>query len=309
MTEVPYTHYSQVVAPYFNLFMVQAAYLVSLIFFQIFARTVATYWIRSGSEPNFQTLSDAFGSTALWASALGAGIVVYGLQQRKAELFPNSLTRRFSWTKGLVLSLSESAALVLLLYFLLLSFGLYEYVGFLVSPDGSILNLLDVLIRLSLFAVWLSCDELISRGIWGDLFIRESRKNFWNFCILFSIQSAFFILSKVLIFQLSWTQILTLWVGNGFLVQRLMKGDTVLQNIGWVAGLLMVSHLGLSIPVFGLESTGIWMSQYQIKWDAESPLYRLLSGGSGGILSSWVLILGLSISMIVGRVWKIHERI
>lgn len=295
--------------PYLNLLIVQAAYLASLIFFQILARTVATYWIRSGSEPNFQTLSDAFGSTALWASAMGAALVVYGLQQRKVEFFPNSLTRRFSWSKGLLLSLSESAALVLLLYFLFLSFGLYEYVGFLVSPEGAILNLLDVLIRLTLFAVWLFCDELISRGIWGDLFIRESRKNRWTFVLLVLIQSGFFILSKILIFQLSWTQILTLLVGNGFLIQRLMKGDTVLQNIGWVAGLLLVSHLGLSIPIFGLESTGVWMSQYQVKWDVESPMYRLLSGGSGGILSSWLLILGLGVSIFIGRVWKIHERI
>jgi hypothetical protein len=175
----------------------------------------------------------------------------------------------------------------------LVALDLYEYVGFLMNPDGIAAGLIDVMVRGLTLMVFLGVEEVLLRELWVEEYaksrVRADAKPV-AIEVWLMVQSMCFLVIKFFQFHLSWTQTLTLFLANLWLFSIQLQGATPTRSLGYQLGFVWMPHVILGLPILGLDAYGLWFLQYQVRWDAETDAIRLLTGGAGGLLASWGLI-------------------
>lgn len=259
------------------------AYAIWIALFKLVALSLVTYVLMS-SQARFQDIGDAFGSNEIPLIGLGSALYLILLRflnplvsVSTEEIFtPIRFEKRFvpGFFSGSVL------ALIAVLAFLLA--GLYRYLGSYIHFDDAPLALADTLIRALSLGILVYCEEfLFRRRILNHL--RQEMPELAaalltgiGFCAIKAIQ-----------FDLGLMQLLTLFLISYSLSLRTLAQGDFAWSAGFWAGLLIVFHPLLSLPVLGNEFQGIVI----VKYYSQDPTtgienLRLLTGGLGGPLSS-----------------------
>ena len=115
------------------------------------------------------------------------------------------------------------------------------------------------------------------------------------------ITAAFYCGIKVIQFDLGLMHLMTLFLLSLTLAARTWTDQDFVRGAGFWAGLLIVFHPLLSLPVLGDDFSGVLLIKYQaaaeVLADGESSTFRFLTGGAGGPLSSFALQLVLLLSV------------
>lgn len=292
--------------------------------FRLLMLTFVTYFVLSSgaNAPRFDDVSDALATTELTFIAFGAFLfLVLGhalkptenvrlrdyisAHRLEAEFFPG-------FAQGSLLATG-----VVLAFFLA---GVYRYLGAFLQFEESPWAVGGSLLRALNLFVLVYCEEILFRERIQNLirqapifarFQKESH-NAWRDLALCALVSFLFCSIKVLQFDLGWMHALTLFLASLALSLRRMAGGSLgdfVRGAGFWAGILIVFHVFLSLPIFGNEFTGIFVVKYQPsvnELEQQSATLRFLSGGAGGPLSSFAVQLLLLLQVYAA--WSSQEK-
>ncbi len=274
-----------------------ALYAVWMFAFRLFVLTMITYFSISSRSTGskFQEISDAYGSNEVVFIGLGALFFVLILRSLnplssvatdeiitghrvKRRFFPGSM-------HGTVLAIGFALAFLIS--------GLYKYVGFFVQPDEGPLALAGVTIRIAALAILAYSEEFIFRYKILNHFRRDMPD------LPASVITALIYCGiKLIQFDLGIMQFTTLFLIAMVLAFRTVVDGDFGRAAGYWAGLLVVFHAVLSLPIFGNDFQGILLLRYQGEELSADTTSRILTGGAGGPLSSAALQLLLFFSVI-----------
>lgn len=253
--------------------------------FRLLILTLITYFLMS-SQSRFQEISDVFGSNEL--ALIGVSALLFVLLMRMLnpltstttdEIFtPHRFEKRFApgFLHGAVLALGVTLAFLLS--------GLYRYLGFFIQFEEVPLALGSVLLRVFSLVALAYCEEFIFRHKILNYFRRHLPD-----AAAAVITALGYCAIKMLQFDLGVMHILTLFLLSLTLAVRTVVDGDFVRGAGFWAGLLIVFHPLLSLPLLGNEFQGVLLVKYQVAPEAEGAMSRFLSGGVGGPLSSFAL--------------------
>jgi hypothetical protein len=178
-------------------------------------------------------------------------------------------------------SFLRGAVLACLFAFAGLAMGYYKYVGFFVQSDAPALALFGLLFRAFSIILMVYVDEFVFRG----RFLAHLR-DYAHPLRMLGLSALVYALSKSFQFHLGLAHLLTLVLIGTSLSLRAYFHRTYADGAGLLAGFLVIAHCAFSLPIFGNESQGIILLQYDIRLDIDAPIVRFLTGGLGGPLSS-----------------------
>ncbi|MBC7691545.1 MAG: hypothetical protein H7222_07225 [Methylotenera sp.] len=270
------------------------AYSAWTVGFRLIALTLITYFLMA-SGAKFQEISDTFAANEIGVIGLSSLLFVCLMRwlnpltsTTREEIFsPHRFEKRFGpgFLQGATLGLA------LTLVFLLV--GIYRYDGFFMQPDTPALGFLNLALRTMALGALVYCEEfLFRRKILGHLKARLPDVQ----AVL--LTALFYCAVKACQFHLGFMHILTLFLAATALGLRANEEGDFTKSAGQWAGLLIVCHALLSLPIFGNEVQGVLLVKYRIGADADLGTPRFLTGGSGGPLSSFLLQLILTIDVL-----------
>jgi hypothetical protein len=178
----------------------------------------------------------------------------------------------------------RGAVIACLFAFSGLLFGYYRYVGFFVQSDAPALAIFGLVFRAVSIILMVYVDEFVFRS----RFLNPLRDSAHPLRVV-ALGALLYTLSKSFQFHLGLAHLLTLaLVGTALTLRAYYRRDFAL-GAGIFAGFLVVAHCAFSLPIFGNESQGVILVQYDIRLDIDAPIVRFLTGGIGGPLSSVAL--------------------
>jgi hypothetical protein len=288
-----------------------AGYAVWILSFRLVVLTLITYSMMSPGS-HFQEISDAYGANELMIMGLGSFLFVVLLRVLAPltlittdEIFtPHRFEKRFApgFLRGAVLASSIVAAFLLS--------GLYRYWGFFIQPEEGALAFGSVLLRVLALVALAYSEEFVFRYRIMNLLRRH----------LPDIQAAgvtavAFCLVKLVQFDLGLMHVATLLLVSVALAIRAVADGDFAKGAGYWAGVLIVFHPLLGLPILGNDFQGVLLVKYQAAAPAgfaatgaaiaasgagDSATSRFLTGGMGGPLSSFALQLLLVIDIVQG---------
>ncbi|OFZ83369.1 MAG: hypothetical protein A2583_16120 [Bdellovibrionales bacterium RIFOXYD1_FULL_53_11] len=274
------------------------AYIAWVLLFRLLALSLITYFLRPWNA-RFQDISETYGSNELVIMGLGA--LVFTLMLRwldprpghgAGELFtPHRFEKRFApgFTGGAVMASGVVTAFLIS--------GLYRYWGFFIQPDEGLIATLGVVLRIAAIGCLAYCEEYIFRF---RLISHIRKKTGDAYAIL--VTAAAFCFVKALQFDVGIMHLITLMLVSLAAGIRSSADGDFARGAGLWAGILVVFHPLLSLPVLGIEYQGILLVKYATadKTIQDGSWARLLTGGAGGPLSSMALQLLLIIDVTQG---------
>ncbi len=182
--------------------------------------------------------------------------------------------------RGVTLSLG------LVLLFLLC--GFYQYFGYIIHFDEALGDLVRVFCRVLLLVIFVYLEEFIFRR----KILNRIKKDFSDFWAIF-LTSLLYCGVKIYQFDLGVMSLMSLFLVSLYLGLRSLEDEDFSSGAGLFCGLLIVFQVLLSLPVLGHEFQGIVLVKYHfasvVSLQGISPeAARLISGGAGGPLSSFV---------------------
>jgi hypothetical protein len=275
-----------------------AAYAAWIAAFRLVALTLITYVMLSSSS-RFQEISDAWASNELMLFGLGA--LLYLLLQlglnpitssTADEIFtPHRFEKRFApgFVQGA--GLASAVALAFLIG------GSYRYLGSYVQFEDAPLAIANVCLRIATLGCLAYAEEYL---------FRHKIMNYlrWHLPDLYAAAATglAYCVIKALQFDLGLSHLLTLFLISIALSIRTISDGDFVRGAGLWAGLLIVFHPLLSLPVLGNEFQGVMIVKYQAAAEEDGGTARLLTGGAGGPLSSVALQLILCLDIVQGIV-------
>ncbi len=272
-------------------------YTLWTVLFRVIFLTVATYFLMSEATPmaeisEFTVRNHIFLSSAtaiLFVSILCASYPLYNTSWR--EVFPEKGARQ-EWLSGLLGGFALAIGFTLAMWIA----GYYQFWGFFIQSENPLLTALTLLLRLGLIAAWVYAEEFLFRSkLYSYLLPTVPPLS------IAVLSTGAFVILKWLQFDLSPNVLLTLvFVSLRLCMLRVRHGTFTRGAVLWGSFLCSI-HLGLSLPVFGTEFSGVVYFRFQ---EAASPtaeaLMRFLSGGAEGPLASAALQLVLVGQIIFG---------
>jgi len=275
-----------------------AIYTSWIVAFRLLVLTLITYFLMA-SNSRFQEISDAFASNELMLMGLSAFIFVLLLRglnpltsTTTAEIFtPHRFEKRFApgFLHGAVLALGVTLAFLLS--------GLYRYLGFFIQFEEAPLAVGNVLLRIMTLGALVYCEEFIFR----HKIMNSLRKQLPDIYAAL-ITALLYCAVKAVQFDLGLMHLTTLFLLSLSLALRSIVDGDFSRAAGFAAGLLVVFHPLLSLPILGNDFQGILLVKYQAASDLDSSTSRFLTGGVGGPLSSFALQFLFLIDVIQGLI-------
>ena len=280
------------------------AYAVWVALFRLLALTFVTYFLTHslaiplsapmGKLPRFEDISEVFGSNELTLMGIAAGTFVlllrnlYPLTATAGEdLFsPQRLEKKF--LPGFI----HGALLVAAMILALLLGGSYRFMGVYIQFDEVPLAMATVVMRVLALAVLAYSEEYIFRRKLA-VFLRE-----WPPILVALSCASVFCAVKMLQFDLGLMHLLTLFLISLALSVRYYAENDFGRGAGFWAGILIIAHPLLSLPVLGNDFSGLFLVKYQAKTLSETA--RFFTGGSGGPLQSFAFQLLLIMDVARG---------
>lgn len=203
--------------------------------------------------------------------------------QNSQDLFHLHFLEKYYFSSFLKAYLTGSG----IIFFLLL-LGYYQYAGYALQKEDTSWSLLSILLRTFTLLIFVYTEEFIFR--------EKIRKNLSHWPLTLSIQLTALLYCgvKAIQFQLSWTQLFSLYLVSLFLSYQREKTNHFTHNAGYWAAILILYHVILSLPVLGQSFSGVFLIQYAIPREEENvsffgkTLLQWLTGGAGGPLSSLI---------------------
>lgn len=241
--------------------------------FQLIALSLFVYFfVTPGAR--FQEIGEAYGANEILVLALSALLYLVLLTRLRPLVFTtrseivtaHRFEKRFTpgLLRGMGLALAFTAALLVV--------GFYHYLGF--------FFVFDSIVRILTLAVLIYCEEFIFR----DRILNSFRQAMPTLAAVL-ITSALYCLAKALQFgDLGLAHLLTLFLLSlAISVRTIVDGDFA-RGAGYWAGILILFHAFLGLPIFGNEAQGLLMMNWHDPNAGETA--RLLTGGAAGPLSS-----------------------
>lgn len=270
------------------------SYTMWVLGFRLLVLTLITYFLMS-SNSRFQDISEVFGANELMLIGLGSLVFVLLLKWLNplTSTTSDEIFTRYRFNKKFLPGFLKGSALGLGLTVALVVTGLYRYLGFLIQADEAPLALASFLLRASALLSLAYCEEFIFRHK-----IMNSLRTYMPDLAAGILTALFYCGVKALQFDLGISQLLTLaLLGLSLSIKTIADGDFV-RGAGFWAGMLIVFHPLLSLPVLGSEFQGLTLVGYQVSDDDGTG--RFISGGLGGPLSSFSLQLILILDIAQG---------
>jgi hypothetical protein len=266
-----------------------------MVLYRLLVLTFVTYFLMA-SNAKFQDISDAYGSNEIVIIGIGSFLFILFLRflhpltsTTTDEIFtPQRFEKRFvpGFLHGAVLAVFVAAAFLLS--------GLYRYLGFYIQFEEAPLALVGILLRVAALFALAYCEEFIFR--YKVMFaLRREVPDLYAA----GLTALLYCGVKLLQFDLSWMQLITLFLISFALSIRTISDGDFMRGAGYWAGLLIVLHPFLSLPILGNEFQGILIIKYQGDIEAAGTS-RFLTGGIGGPLSSFALQLLFLIDVLQG---------
>jgi hypothetical protein len=286
------------------------AYISWLVIFRLLVLSFITYFVVSSSHSGhagrpfqYEDINEAFSASEPGIMALGALLFVLLIpllnpltRTSLRDIFnPERLEKRFvpGFAQGAVFASGVVLAFLIS--------GIYRYLGFFIHFEDTSFAIGNVFLRIASLGTLAYCEEFIFRQRLLTYFKLSFEKAFKRRTaaglISAVLVSLLFCLAKAFQFDLGWTQLITLFLVSVSLSLRFLEesptGDFGV-GAGFWAALLIVFHPLLSLPVFGSEFSGLVLVKLQAATkdggdSSASLLFRLLTGGQSGPLSSFAL--------------------
>lgn len=242
-----------------------------MLFFRLLCLSFLVYFLtRAGRTASFEEINEVFSTNEI--PFIGLGSAVFVLLLRGLSPMPEDAPAARDWKKarrayfaGLLQGSVLSASVVLAF----LAVGAFRFVGFFVQIEDTPLALLGILVRIGAILVMCFGEEYLFRK-------RNSPAPAWIFSIAILYCGV-----KAMQFELSWMHFATLALLSVMLSLRHLTEGDYLGGAGFWSGCLLVFHPLASLPVFGSDFSGVFLLKYQ----AQSHLPAIISGGPGGPLS------------------------
>lgn len=295
--------------------LLSIAYLIWVSFVRLLTLTLITYFsvspaTRTPGAPGvrFQDISDVFGSNEVVLMGMAAFLFV-GLLHWANPFSPSRLTdvlNRFTIEKNFLPGFVQGTIFAGAMTLAFLLTGAYRYLGSFIQFSDAPLELANVAFRMFALASLTFCEEYLFR----ERMVRYADE-FMPHSITALLVSVLYCGIKLFQFDLGLAHLCTLFLISISLSYRARKEGTFARGAGFWAGILILFHPILSLPVFGNDFTGVLLLKSQIPnagWETQEsgfPLARFLTGGAGGPLSSvafqLLLILDIGRSIVRSR--------
>jgi hypothetical protein len=272
-----------------------AFYLFWILIFKQFVLTFTTYFLIP-SKPGFQDITDTLGSneiTLIGVCALGFVTLMkwlYPLTHVTLDQILNSKKIKTEFRLGLV----HGTVLSLGIVFAFVISGQYRFLGFFIQFDEAPMEIMNIAIRILGLLALVYCE--------GFIFYEKIQKCLESYpkTAQTLILGVTFCLVKFLQFDLGVMHLLTLFLISIILSIKSTESARFEEGAGFLAALLVIFHVIVSLPVLGNEFSGIFHVKYQApqSFEADTTTIRLLTGGVGGPFSSIAFQLVLIIHII-----------
>jgi hypothetical protein len=265
--------------------MYALGYAVWILAFRLVTLTIATF-VLSPQNARLQDISEFYTSNEILVAGIGAALFVVFLNLLH-PLTSVSTPQILSWdrtTKRFAPGLLQGSLLAAGLAVAFLLSGLYEDLGVFIQAEDTSLAIGTVALRIVALLLLVYCEEFIFRQkILAHL--RRRLPELWSVGITAVIYCA----TKGLQFDLGLRQSFTLFLVSFILgLRAIIQGDFG-RGAGFWAGLLIVLHPLLSLPILGNDFHGVLMLQYQPAAGIDSATAAAISGGVSGPLASLAL--------------------
>ncbi len=274
--------------------------------FRLLALTLITYFLL-GSQPRFQDITDTFAANEIILMSVASLTFVIGLllfrpltTTTRAELITTQrIKKRFA--PGLLGGFILGAGVILAF----VVSGNYRQLGSLLQSDEAPLSLLGIFLRTMAILVLVYVEEYLFRHKVLSVLRRD-----WSDIPAALICAGLFCALKQLQFDLGWMQTATLFLVALTLGLRAEVEGDFARGAGFWAALLVLFHPLLSLPVLGSDFQGLFLVRYEPAPGTEAEIFRFLTGGAGGPLSSFALqlLLGAEALQVYSRNKKILSK-
>jgi hypothetical protein len=270
------------------------SYCAWILFVRLVTLTLITFLMISPTS-RFQDISEAFSSTEVSMMGICALLfvcLIYWLNpmtmvQRYEIVSRPHLERQF--LPGILNGIFAASFFV----FALSLVGIYQNLGYLIRLQDAPFELGNIVLRMAILAIFVYFEEFIFRY---QLF-RYLPDQVSEVVTVTGIGIIYCLIKNVQ-FNLSILQTVTLFLVSSALCFRTLSGEGFSKGAGIWAGILIIFHPLLSLPIFGNSFSGILLMKPEGG-------FRFLTGGLGGPLSSigfqLLLILDIARSMLKQR--------
>ncbi len=270
---------------------------------RLLALTLVTFFQRQ-SQSRFEEIGDIITAneiTIVGLSSLAYVVLLVALNPLTSstldEIFtPHRFERRFApgFAFGAALGVGVTSAFLLS--------GLTQYLGAALPFEEAPVALLGLALRTLAVGVMIYCEEYVFRHkIFNHL--RRSMPD----ATAATAVALLYCAVKATQFDIGWSHGITLFLVSLVVSLRTVVDGDFARGAGTWAGLLIVFHPMLGLPIFGRELQGIIILKPAEAVLAEQSTTRLLTGGAAGPLSSIALQLLLCADLALG-VFK-HRRL
>jgi hypothetical protein len=269
--------------------------------FRLLTLSILTYF-SSTPTTRLQEISDIFSSNEI--TLIGISVFIFTVIFHQLNpLHTASLRELFSKDlieKNFLPGFMQGTVLALLWIVPFLLTDVYRYFGYVIQMSESPFEAAHIAVRATAIASLVYFEEYLFRSkLSGYL---KAHLSPW---ITVQAVAIFYAGTKFLQFDLSLTQMATLYLLSITLSIRAQKGDAFSKGAGFWTAMLIVFHTLLSIPIFGNDFTGVLLLKFQTSSLDEKnlgsllPLKRIFTGGVSGPISS--LALQLLLILDIGR--------
>jgi hypothetical protein len=279
---------------------------------RLLALTLVTYVVVSTSPhaagtPRFEEVTDAFANGEVTLMGLAA-LLFTGCLRWLNPLTSTTTAEIFTperFEKSVLPGFLQGAVLACGLILAFLMSGLFRYLGLFVQFDEAPLALASVALRAAALGTLAYCEEFLFRGkILKHL--RPPKATLPGDLAAVTLTALIYVGIKLIQFDLGFMSAFTLLLLSLSLGVRALSDGDFGRGAGFWAALLIVFQPLLSLPVLGGDFSGLMLVKFQPVPDlggaggAHAELVRLVSGGAGGPLASFVVQLVLAIDVARG---------
>lgn len=283
------------------------SYLIWILITKMLFLTLAVYlFVSSSSRTNgFDEIHDWVSSNELTLTAASSLLFVLILRSSApsrsatwSELFSQErLIKRF--TPGFI----NGALIGLVVVGSLVAAGFSHFLGLYLQAEEATLTLLQIFIRTLSCIVLAYCESYLFNQRWLSKLRPLMRSDHWVIALL----SLAYVTIKAIQFDLSWVQLFTLFLIQILLSYRKTIDGDFGQGAGFVAGMWVVFHPLMSLPILGNTVSGLWLVRPATAPGFPEEWSRWVSGGIGGPLSSPILqiiIFALIVRALLQNRWR-----
>ncbi len=179
--------------------------------------------------------------------------------------------------------------------------GFLTYLGLLIRLEEAPLNMIAILFRIGLLGLFIYCEEFIFRHKIYN-YLRSYFSDFQTILVVGVLYCGM----KRLQFDLGIMHLITLFLISVSMGLRTLNDQDFVKGAGFWAGILIIFHPLLSLPIFGQEFQGVLLLKYQAPQNLNPETVRIITGGVGGPLASCSLqlLLLIDIFKIFRQVFK-----